>query len=357
MANMIGTLKQPAARVVERVQPVSSVRFDWAAALLSGALVGGAYLDGWAHEHGKVDQSFFTPWHGILYSAMLVIGIFLAIPFATNLLRGFNWRRALPIGYGLSMIGVLVFALGGVGDMLWHILFGIENNVEALLSPTHLLLAVGWVLIVSGPLRAAWNRSDAAARTPAATILPALLALTWMLSVFIFFTAYANPFGETMAAIAGRSVQTDVEQALSIVGFLVQPALLMGLVLLALRRWTLPFGSLTLLLTLTTTLVAVLHDQYGLIVVAVLAGLLSDLVLRWLQPTAERPLALRIFAFAVPAILYTLYFGALALTDGIAWTIHLWAGAIVLAGVVGLLLSYVAVPPAAPAIEPAAETR
>ncbi len=57
-------------------------------------------------------------------------------------------------GYGLSLLGVSIFALGGVSDMIWHMLFGIEVNVDALLSPTHLLLAVGMALIVSGPLRA-----------------------------------------------------------------------------------------------------------------------------------------------------------------------------------------------------------
>jgi hypothetical protein len=40
--------------------------------------------------------------------------------------------------------------------MAWHLVFGIETDVAALLSPTHLLLATGAALIVAGPLRAAW---------------------------------------------------------------------------------------------------------------------------------------------------------------------------------------------------------
>ena len=39
---------------------------------LSAWLVGGFFLDGWAHTHGKVDQSFFTPWHAVLYSGHVV---------------------------------------------------------------------------------------------------------------------------------------------------------------------------------------------------------------------------------------------------------------------------------------------
>jgi len=78
------------------------------------------------------------------------------------------------------------------------------------------------------------------------------------------------------------------------------------------------------------------------------AGLLADLLLWRLQPAAARPVAVHLFAFAVPLAFYGLYFATLALTDGIGWSIHLWAGAAVMAGVVGVLLSYL-IAPATPA--------
>ena len=40
---------------------------------------------------------------------------------------------------------------GAIGDMFWHIIFGIEVSIDALLSPTHLLLLIGALLILSGP--------------------------------------------------------------------------------------------------------------------------------------------------------------------------------------------------------------
>ena len=40
-------------------------------ALISCAIVFGLYIDGWAHNHGFVDDSFFTPWHAVLYGAIL----------------------------------------------------------------------------------------------------------------------------------------------------------------------------------------------------------------------------------------------------------------------------------------------
>jgi hypothetical protein len=45
-------------------------------------------------------------------------------------------------------------------------------------------------------------------------------------------------------------------------------------------------------------------------------------------------------------VLYTLYFLAAYLTEGIYWTIHMWMGCVVLAAIAGWLLSFVAVAPA-----------
>ena len=78
--------------------------------------------------------------------------------------------------------------------------------------------------------------------------------------------------------------------------------------------------------------------------VAVLAGLTADLLLNQLKPSGARPGALRFFALAVPSILYLFYFLDLAFTTGIPWSIHLWLGSTFMAGIVGLLLSYLWVP-------------
>ena len=55
--------------------------------------------------------------------------------------------------------------------------------------------------------------------------------------------------------------------------------------------------------------------------------------------------ALRMFAFAAPAALFAVYFLALGVTKGLSWSIHLWTGAILQAGLAGLLLSCVFIPP------------
>ena len=101
------------------------------------------------------------------------------------------------------------------------------------------------MLIVGGPLRAAWQRIDEAPTTRWAAQFPKVFALTFILSVFTFFTMCANPFAHVLAAGRQPEVQSAFETALGVAGCLLQPVLLMGLLLLALRRWLLPFGSLT----------------------------------------------------------------------------------------------------------------
>ncbi len=58
-----------------------------------------------------------------------------------------------------------------------------------------------------------------------------------------------------------------------------------------------------------------------------------------------RLLEFRLFAFVVPLVYYGLYILVLLLTKGVDWTIHLWMGSIVIAGIIGLLLSYLLIPP------------
>ncbi|MEL7208887.1 MAG: hypothetical protein AAGK32_11775, partial [Actinomycetota bacterium] len=120
-------------------------------------LIVGLFVDGYAHSEilDAETEDFFTPWHGIFYSGFL---------FVTAVI-GWIWLRRsgpstpagwLPPGYGWSVVGLAVFAVGGIGDGIWHTVFGVETGIDALLSPTHLLLFVGMALILTTPLRAFW---------------------------------------------------------------------------------------------------------------------------------------------------------------------------------------------------------
>lgn len=162
--------------------------------VLAVLLIGGLDLDIWAHSHGKVDQSFFTPWHAVLYGAMALNGIVLGVVMARNVLqKKYSWRHALPLGYGLSLIGVIAFAIGGVLDLAWHTLFGIEEDVQALLSPTHLILATSAALIFTGPLRSAAIRIGSSAPARWRDLGPMVLSVCAVFTLLGLFTQFAHP--------------------------------------------------------------------------------------------------------------------------------------------------------------------
>lgn len=336
-----------------RARPVGGLGFDWASVILASWMIGGLYLDGWAHTHQAGLETFFTPWHAVLYSGFLAQAGLLAGTLLLNHQRGRSWSTAMPEGYVPSLLGAAIFLLGGLGDMVWHTIFGIEVNIDALLSPTHLALAFGGALMLLGPLRAAAHRPAGEAARGAA-LWPAVLALAGLLALLNFFSEYIHPFAHTWAAgtrpYSGQLV--FFTQALGVGGILLQAAVLTAILLVALRRWgtALPAATCTLILGLSTALLVVIADRqlalapWRLIVVGGLAGLAADGVRWWLRPAATRPASVRVFAFLAPAILYGLYFAALALAGPIWWSVHMWAGAVVLAGLAGWLVSYLVVP-------------
>ncbi len=164
-------------------------RLDVGMGILSVLLVGGFFVDLWAHSHGKVDDTFFTPWHGLLYAAAGLFGGVLLGLALRGRRGGARWSESLPAGYGLSLIGAALFLASGLTDLVWHQLFGIEADVDALLSPTHLALATSGLMMVFGPVRSAWHKGPP---TSLPRWLPWVASLTMGLAILGAFTEYAH---------------------------------------------------------------------------------------------------------------------------------------------------------------------
>ncbi len=336
--------------------PPASRRFDLIALALAAWVLLGGYVDGIAHVNGATDDTFFTPFHLLLYTGMLAKGLFLAGTQLRNINRGHSWLQALPRGYLTSLVGVALMASGGFLDFLWHTAFGIESNIEASVSPPHLLLALSTLVFMSGPLRALWARAEV--QRGWAQLFPAIASALLVYSIFSLFTQFAHAISWTQlftadGAPGGLFIWDHAMTAMVIVPTLLMSATL----LLLLRRWALPFGAVSFLLLGNSTLMYLLRSaDYGganwlVLLAALSAGLAGDLLLRRLQRPRISAGALRLFAFAVPFSYFVAFFVILQLSDGIWWSIHMWTGVSVLAGAFGLGLSYVAVPPPLPAKE------
>jgi hypothetical protein len=324
-------------------QLTASPAFEWAMVALSTAVAGGAHVDAWAHGHvPSTLETFFTPWHAVLYASLLATTAFLVLSAASTGARPWEWGRALPDGYALSLVGCLLFAVAGVLDLAWHLRFGIEAGFEALISPTHLFLMVSAGLIVSGPLRAAWRCPGRRLGWPA--VASAMLTLTGL----TFFAQFDHPFTQPWASLPGTSLQAHVAEELGMLGVILQTGLLMGVALLLVRRFDLPPGTFTVVMGVNAVFVTLIREAGPVILVGVAAGLAADVLHALLRPSPARLERVRLFAFAVPLVLYGLYFGGVLVTSGSWWPVHLWAGAPVVAGLTGWIVSLAVLPPAVP---------
>jgi hypothetical protein len=321
-------------------------------------VLAGMGLDAWAHTNIPQLETFLTPWHGVLYS-----GFTATIAWLLWKVRGALSPRpglaSVPVGYGLGLAGAAILVASGVGDAIWHTVFGIEVGVEAALSPTHIGLFLGTLLIVTTPLRAAWS-SSATGRAPTLrAFLPALLSLTFATVLVSVFFSWLSAFREWSPVLRfdqpeGLGVAWLRSYVLEhgIASVLVTNLLLLAPLLLVLRRWRPPLASFTLLFTAAAlTVCAIDQFRLGEVVLAALAGgLAADCLVaragRWADPTQAH----RVVATVTPLALWGAYFLVFQVRRGIAWPAELWTGSIVLAALSGLALSMLMIPPGNPVL-------
>lgn len=335
----------------------ASWRSDLLTVVLGLWLIAGLFVDGYAHNNLRGSlETFFTPWHAVLYSGFAACATWIAWLVFQQARAGRRGVDAIPIGYEWGMAGVFIFGLGGLGDMIWHTVFGIEVGTSALLSPTHLLLLTGGVLILGSPLRSAWLNASVARAPGFMAFLPALLSVFGAYSFIVFMQMYSwgltsVPSGtnylEWLAGSGGqRAIENAHREAAS--GILYSNVIMIGSALLLLRRWKTPFGTFTLLYGVNTLLMNLMLEgdlSLSRTIPALAAGLITDLLVRLLEPRPERVFTWRVFAGVVPLLIWGLHFAGLAwLGSGIGLNREFWTGITVMAGLSGLLLSVLVTP-------------
>src|SRR5215472_11165461 len=136
MASKIDTVGVSSSTRKEQVKAVSSLRFDWIMVAVSIWWRGGLFIDGWAHSNIPQLETFFTPWHAVFYSGYLAVAFTLLVQILLNLRRsainaggstpslltlvreslpGNRWLQAIPGGYELSVLGLVIFGVSGIG--------------------------------------------------------------------------------------------------------------------------------------------------------------------------------------------------------------------------------------------------
>ena len=286
----------------------------------------GLYLDGWSHQANK-PETFFTPWHGVLYSG------FAAVVLYAGWIAVRDARVGVRTSVGddrLTALGLVLFAIGAGGDFVWHSLVGIEEDIEGLVSPTHLSLMIGGLLMVTMPIRAAFARDDREI-TPAVALSVAL-----SVGVLAFFLMYLMPWNAPYYFEVSYVPDDELSNFHVVAGMasvMVTTALLLGAVLWTARHWTPPRWMATTTFTAVALGVAAMSGFE--VIVPVLAATVAGLVVDALLADGR---ALSIAGLAGGAVFGTSLFALQHAEGGVGWGPSLWGGAVVFAALIGYAL-------------------
>ena len=358
---MTTTLRRPApaasARPAPTVPPMSR-RGDMLTALAATWLVGGVLADGWAHQHETL-ESVITPWHAILYTGFLAVSAWVGWNGWRHHRSGTPWQASFPAGYGLGAVGAVVFWLSGFADLCWHQAFGIEKGDAALLSPSHLGLLAGGVLLLTAPVRSAVARPRTESdRMP----LEAVWALTLATFTAAFLLHELNPFWQNpisighrdalaAATVPGASLPVQTGLAATVGAVIVTTLVLFGPLIAVSARWSLTVGRVTLALGIPPIALQAIRgfDDAGLAVLGVLGAVAAALVVRLARVGPGRTWPTRLGLAGGATTFWAVYVGLVAAADhGLGVKAEIWGGLLTWAGLSVLAVACIATVSATP---------
>lgn len=321
-------------------------------------LLTGTYVDGWAHNNLPDLETFLTPWHAILYSGFAACALWIAALTWRRHTPGTRWTTAIPAGYGSAAAGVILFLVSGVADFAWHSVFGIEQGVKALFSPSHLGLATGGFLILGAPFSSAWLSPG----RPWPRLIPAVVSamLAGMVAAFILqeFAVFARHglIQTYISAAGGRpavTVPTSSSIIVSLGSFFVSTAVLFVPVLLLSLRWRLHAAvpaAMALLPSVALQIMVALRDPW-LIPAAVAGAVLVGALWAIVRPEPDRHARLMTAISLSPVLFWAPYFAGVALHDGaLSFSAEIWGGTLAWTGLEMLALAALTLKGGRPAI-------
>jgi hypothetical protein len=327
----------------------ASRRDDTVAGLCGVWMIAGLFVDGWAHRNQK-PETFFTPWHGILYSGFMASAAWMLFVIRRHQRPGVPFRKTLPVGYDCRAAGVALFGVGAIGDLIWHQVFGIEVNIDALLSPTHLILLTGGLLMAAGPVISTFAREGANQRPLWSSTGTIVATVAFIVSLLQFFLMYVSPYDNGIFTVdtirdarneGGRWLRNELH-VVGISGILLFTFVTVCALLFLVRRIEIPRGAFVAVIFIPAVLQTVLtsfHTAPRLIGAGV-ASLLAELTWPRIRTFRSRALV----ACWLSVLMMTMWFGlfagvAIGGEGGVGWSVHSWTGVPVLAGIVTALMA------------------
>jgi hypothetical protein len=316
---------------------------DLVMALAAAWLTTGMVLDTFAHSRNSGPESFFTPWHLVLYTGYVAAAAWIVYLLVNaHRTEGRTGSAAVPHGYGPAVIALPAFLVFGLFDMLWHLVFGVETSLDALFSPSHLGLASAGLLIVAAPWLSLWRRrvlgaDDTAPPWPLA-FLPGALSLGFALVPTLMFTQYVNAF-----RLTPQQIVTGLRPPYGPPGWVVAGSvafttiLVLAVVLLVTRRFRPPFGFFSVVF-IGPALISGAFSAYeypAFVLLYLAAGVLVDFLTWLVRPELRRRRDLIVFAAAWPLLTWSAYLIIGTAYAGMGPVVEIATGMPVLAALIG----------------------
>ncbi|MCC3762309.1 hypothetical protein K3N28_04400 [Glycomyces sp. TRM65418] len=323
---------------------------DLITAAFAAWFFGGLILDVNAHARNWA-ESFFTWWHLAFYTGYFATAAWIAwICVRAHRADGRTGMAAVPHGYGPAMIGIPLFLVSGVADMVWHEVLGVETSLAILFSPSHLGLAAGGILIVAAPWLSAWRREALAAEPEPvpfeARMAAPALSLGFVVTALVLFLAYLVPYTNSPFAVAAALQGPHAFDGLPLAGIVATTVLVLALAVLATGRFRLPLGFFTVAFVYPSIMAgAYAGFAYGGYVwVFLLSGVWLDFLVWLVRPELRRRRDLLVLAGAWAVPVWAAFLIATgSATD--AWpAVEIGLGAPIVAAAVGGLFMLVVQP-------------
>jgi len=323
---------------------------DLTTAAFAAWFFGGLILDVNAHARDW-NESFFTWWHLAFYTGFFATAAWIAWIFVrAHRADGRTGMSVVPHGYGPAIVGVPLFLVSGVVDLIWHEAFGIETHLAVLFSPSHLGLAAGGILIVAAPWLSAWRRAALGAEpepipVEARMAAPAL-SIGYVLSSLVLFLAYLVPYTNGPYAVAGALEGPHQFEGFPVAGIVFTTVLVLALAVLATGRFRLPLGFFTVAFAYPALMAGAYAGFFygGYVWVFLLSGAWLDFLVWLIRPELRRRRDLLVLAGVWTIPVWAAFMIATGSATGIWPKAEIGLGAPLVAAVVGCLFMLVVQP-------------
>jgi hypothetical protein len=383
-SQQFANLARSAPAAARGLRPITTWREDMITMAIGIWPITAMFFDGRGHNNKTGQESFFSLAHLFLYAGLTVLGIWIGV--LVTRYQGLQFRKTLmpdlkliPVGYGVAILGLITLAIGGPTDFAWHSAYGFEVGVDAIYSPPHLALFFGGLLVCSTGIRSMWAKQDIVMDFK--RYLPVTVSTTLFIGVSGFITMYLSAFMTNVTPTSDfvRDYQTHfkddfTDQTISLnagltgygddqwpfyyysashgmASMIVTTLVLLGPILLNLRRWSVPFGATTAIFTGYGLLVNIMtsYRDIVLIIPLIVTGLAIDVLARQLGGKREDGRltlgAVRTIGPVAALILWVSYYSVLALDKGIGWEPTLWVGALIIGTMTGFAVAFLVAPP------------